>query len=123
MYYPEQELRVSFWVEILESMKILTVCEQGLNRSVAAKWQLQFHPNEVIAAGLHNLSASSFAMLVAWADRVILLDGRYRNSIDVPADKLLVWDVGPDTYAQRHFDPSLLAKLRHHGATTHWPTP
>ena len=91
-------------------MRVLTVCEQGLNRSTTAQWLLQFSPDrEVLSAGLKRLSPETLAMLYAWSDRIVLLDGRYRR--ELPADKLTVWDVGPDRYPH-HFNPELVRRLR-----------
>src|SRR5258708_29933733 len=101
-------------------MRIVTVCEQGLNRSVTAKWVLQFRKHEVIAAGVKNLSPETLAMLYGWADRIILLDARFVDGI--PADKLLVWDVGPDRFhTEGRFHPELVALIREHGRATDWP--
>jgi len=89
---------------------VLTVCEQGVNRSTTAQWMLQFAPDrEVISAGLKRLSPETLGMLYDWADRVVLLDGRYRR--DVPSDKLVLWDVGPDRYPH-HFNADLVRRLR-----------
>jgi hypothetical protein len=90
-------------------MRLLTVCEEGLNRSVAARWLLQHLGHEVIPVGLNRTTAETLAMLYAWADRVIVLDARLSGQ--VPADKLVVWDVGPDRYPH-HYDPDLVRQLR-----------
>lgn len=91
-------------------MHVLTVCERGLNRSTTAQWLLQHEPDtEVISAGLHTLSDDTLSMLYAWADRIVLLDGRYVQ--DIPADKLVLWNVGPDIYPH-HFNPELVQLLR-----------
>ena len=92
-------------------MKILTLCELGLNRSVTAKWMLQFRDHQVLAAGTQNLSKATLQMLYDWADRVILLDKSLEAKADVPREKLTVWDVGSDTYPH-HFNAELLGKLR-----------
>lgn len=98
-------------------MRVLTVCERGLNRATTAQWLLQHEPDtEVISAGLHTLSADTLSMLYAWADRIVLLDGRYRDAI--PADKLVSWDVGPDRF-EHHFNPELVRLLRDRLRT--WP--
>ena len=92
-------------------MKILTVCERGLHRSTTAQWLLQHeHPDaEIISAGCKTLSAETMQMLYDWADKVVLLDGRYRDAI--PADKLVLWDVGPDIF-EHHLNPDLVRILR-----------
>lgn len=84
-------------------MKILTLCEQGLNRSVVAKYMLQNVGHQVLAAGVLRQDRQTLAMLFAWADLVILMDKRYASRVvDCPKDKLRVWDVGPDRF---HWEP------------------
>lgn len=100
-------------------MKVLTVCEQGLNRSVTAKYLVQRRGHEVIAAGTANLSAPTLAMLGEWADRIILLDRTLHDTV-FDANKLLVWHVGADTY-EHHYNPELVARLRQCDAVTPWP--
>lgn len=91
-------------------MKILTVCERGLNRSTTAQWLLSHEPDtEVISAGVLTLSPETMQMLVDWADKIVLLDGRYREGW--PAEKLVVWDVGPDIF-EHHLNPDLVRILR-----------
>ncbi|HXJ31083.1 MAG TPA: hypothetical protein VNG35_10595 [Gemmatimonadales bacterium] len=101
-------------------MRIVTVCEYGLNRSVTAKWLLQFRDHEVIPAGVKNLSEDTLDMLFDWAELVILLDARYHSvlmDLTVPADKILVWDVGPDRF-DHHHNRELIGLLREHAART-----
>jgi hypothetical protein len=90
-------------------MKLVTVCEEGLNRSVAARWLLQYVGHEVIPVGLNRHSDETLQMLYDWADRVVVLDKRL--SARVPRDKLVLWDVGPDRYP-RGFHPELVRRLR-----------
>jgi hypothetical protein len=90
-------------------MKLVTVCEEGLNRSVAARWLLQYVGHEVIPVGLNRHTDETLQMLYAWADRVVVLDRRL--SARVPAEKLVVWDVGPDRYPH-HYHPELVRRLR-----------
>jgi len=90
-------------------MKVVTVCEEGLNRSVAARWLLQYAGHEVIPVGLNRHSAETLQMLYDWADKVIVLDRRL--SARVPTEKLIVWDVGPDRYPH-HYHPDLVRRLR-----------
>lgn len=108
-------------------MKIVTVCEEGINRSVAAKWLIQFRnwqghrEHELISMGLNCLSEESRQMLYDWADRVILLDARFVDVAAIPAEKFVLWDVGPDRYFKGDFHPELIAKLKDFGRTTEWP--
>lgn len=102
-------------------MKIVTLCEQGVNRSVTAKWLLQFHPgNEVIAAGT-GLQPETLSMLYDWAERVIVLDRRLIPLAGVPPEKLVLWDVGPDRF-EHHFNKELLGLLRQYAQATAWPS-
>jgi hypothetical protein len=81
-------------------VRIVTVCEEGINRANTAKWMLQFRDNEVL---------------------VILLDGRYQAHPSLPSPpKLVVWDVGPDRF-EHHFNRELVGMLRVHGSTYDWP--
>jgi predicted protein tyrosine phosphatase len=89
-------------------MRILTVCEQGLNRSVTAKYLLQDN-HEVLAAGL-NLSPDTLRLLYDWADQIVLLDARFLNRIPTQT-KVLVCNVGPDHY-EHHYNPELVHLLR-----------
>jgi hypothetical protein len=90
-------------------MKVLTVCEHGLNRSVAARWLLQHQGHEAIPVGLECHSADTLDLLYAWADRILLLDARLRSRL--PTENLTVWDVGPDRYPH-HYHPDLVRQLR-----------
>lgn len=86
------------------------MCERGLNRSTTAQWLLQKEPDtEVVSAGLLTLSAETLKMLFEWADRIVLLDGRYAR--EIPRDKLVLWDVGPDRY-EHHFNSELVFLVR-----------
>lgn len=102
-------------------MKLVTLCSQGLSRSVTAKWLLQFRDHEVLAAGSDSLSQDTLQMLYAWADRVIVLDKALLPDAEVPASKLLLWDVGPDRFHVKHeakFNPELVGILRGYLANT-----
>jgi predicted protein tyrosine phosphatase len=91
-------------------MRILALCERGLNRSTTAQYLLQDEPDtEILSAGLRVLSPQTLRMLFDWADRIILLDARFTQGI--PPEKLVVWDVGPDRY-EHHFNPELVRLLR-----------
>lgn len=100
-------------------MRIVTVCEEGLNRSVAAKWLLQWR-NEVLSTGTARMSPYTLAMLWTWAERVILLDATLKPDPPIPPHKLVVWHLGPDRWP-RPFPPDLLRLLRQYGAATPWP--
>jgi len=92
-------------------LRILTVCEEGLNRSVAARWLLQHAGHEVIPIGLNRTSTDTLNLLLDWADRVVVLDRRLLECHQLPVEKLLLWDVGPDVYPH-HYHPDLVRQLR-----------
>jgi predicted protein tyrosine phosphatase len=89
-------------------VKILTVCSQGLCRSVglADVLKLHFEPVDVIPAGVRGNTQETLAMLGNWADWIIVMQAKYINkipmNIDRRGDKLLVCDVGPDRYGNSH---------------------
>lgn len=90
-------------------MNILTVCEQGNNRSVQFMQLLRYKylGSDVLPMGINSFTDETKKMLFDWADHIILTDKRFRNMIE-PAynSKVKVWDVGPDTYP-RPFNPEL----------------
>jgi hypothetical protein len=100
-------------------LKVVTVCAQGLNRSVVARWLLQHAGHEVIPVGLDRTSAETLAMLYAWADRIVVLDARLCARVECACEceKMVVWDVGPDVYPQ-HYHPELVRRLRAFPALT-----
>jgi hypothetical protein len=92
-------------------MKILVLCDEGNNRSVTLAHQLKYWGNDVIAAGVKRNSLETIGMLCNWADRVILTEAsqlEYFNFNGIQADKVDVWDIGPDVYP-RPFNKELLA--------------
>ncbi len=99
-------------------MKILCVCEEGLNRSVTAKWLLQYRDHDVIAVGVKRMSDDTLNMLYRWADLVVLLDRRFLEQM--PTDKTVVWDVGPDVFP-RPFNRDLVRLIRAYAQKYPWP--
>lgn len=90
-------------------MKILCVCDQGVNRSVTLAHQLKYLGHDTLTAGLSTNEPATLLMLFGWADRIITTDGQV-----IPPehhDKVLCWDVGADRYP-RPFNPQLLARVR-----------
>lgn len=103
-------------------MKIVTVCEQGNNRSVHAAWLVRYNAkhlgsgtNEVLSVGINLFSQETLKMLFDWADIIILTDVRFRNMIEMPTynEKVHVWDVGPDRF-EHNLNKELLDLLRAH---------
>ena len=82
-------------------MKILTVCRAGLVRSVslADVLKLHFKPTDVLPVGKDFNSEETKQMLFEWADKIIVMETHYKDSIPQEYwDKLLVCDVGADRY-------------------------
>lgn len=88
-------------------MKILTVCDQGNNRSVqfAHLLKYKYKGSDTIPVGLSSHSKETLEMLFKWADVIILTD-RVQKVPDEYKDKVKVWDVGEDRYP-RPFNPEL----------------
>lgn len=91
-------------------MKVLTICEDGINRSVAARWLLQHEGHEVIAIGYQRHSLATLEMLYDWADLIVVLDAELASF--VPPIKLVVWHVGPAALYPHHLNTDLVRKLR-----------
>jgi hypothetical protein len=97
-------------------MRILTICERGINRSVHLAWLLKFRgrvgavfKHEVIPIGPPTLQPDTLTMLYDWADVIIITDKRLTVPDEYQA-KVKIYDVGPDTY-KHHFNGQLLEKL------------
>lgn len=100
-------------------MKIVTVCEQGNNRSLHAAYLMRYKRkvdgggfNDVIPIGIKTSSPELQRNLFKWADWIILTDARFKSLISEEFyGKLKVWDVGPDRWP-RPFNKELLQILR-----------
>jgi predicted protein tyrosine phosphatase len=80
-------------------VRIVTMCRQGLVRSVALADVLKMHfqPVDVVPIGHFANSKETIAMLCGWADRVVVMEEHYRQHVpDELHGKCLVCDVGPD---------------------------
>lgn len=80
-------------------VRIVTMCRQGLVRSVALADVLKMHfrPVDVIPIGHFANSHQTIEMLCKWADRIVIMESHYKKH--VPAEfheKVLICDVGPD---------------------------
>lgn len=100
------------------TVKILTVCAQGLCRSVglADVLKLHFEPVDVIPVGYSGNTAFTLDMLVNnWADFVVCMEAKYVAKLEKKLQQtkkewkaeVLVCDVGPDTYGNSH-NPGLI---------------
>lgn len=79
---------------------IVTVCRQGLVRSVglADVLKLHFEPVDVIPVGIAS-NTGSLPILFAWADHIIVMEEKYKERIPEEfKNKVKVCEVGPDTY-------------------------
>ena len=88
-------------------VKIVTVCKQGLVRSVALAdvLKLHFEPVDVIPVGLSSNSKETQDMLFKWADEIIVMEEKYAQKIIstfVNVKKVYVCEVGPDIYGNSH---------------------
>ena len=92
--------------------KILTVCSQGLMRSVglADVLKLHFEPVDVIPVGVaENANGSeTLIMLCDWADHIIVMEEYLkdrlatRTGFDMDNLNVHICDVGSDTYGGKH---------------------
>ena len=100
-------------------MKIVTVCEQGNNRSIHAAYIMRYKRkvdgggfNDVIPIGIKTSSPELQKMLFDWAEWIILTDASFKDLIPAEyIEKLKIWDVGEDRF-MRPFNKELLALLR-----------
>jgi galactitol-specific phosphotransferase system IIB component len=93
-----------------KQMKILTVCDQGNNRSVQFAHLLKYWGNDCITAGLKTNSPETLDMLFQWADIIITTDDTQQIPEQYQA-KVKLLDVGPDKYP-RPFNPELNAMVK-----------
>ncbi len=91
-------------------MKILTLCDQGNNRSVQFAHLLKYWNNDTLSAGLKTTSVETLTMLYEWADIIILTED-VQVIPDKYSEKALLLNVGPDTYP-RPFNPMLHKKAK-----------
>lgn len=94
-------------------MKILTVCDQGNNRSVQFAHLLKYkYKADVLSMGIDNTSDETKNMLFEWADYIIVTEESQLYKIPaVIRVKCRLWDVGEDRYP-RPFNKELLAIVR-----------
>jgi hypothetical protein len=108
--------------------KILIVCDEGLNRSVTIRGQLQYLGYDCLTVGLKRNSLGTIKMLFDWSDLVILtskdqgkrlvklldtiwLDNDGPISLTAAGWNTQLWDIGPDIYP-RPYNKKLLALVR-----------
>ena len=96
-------------------MKILTVCQGGSCRSVAAAFLLKYELGfpDTVAMGVKVNSPETQNMLCRWADRIIVT-GEQEIVQKIPRqfqDKIDFLDIGPDVW-HNPMNVSLLDLLR-----------
>jgi len=82
-------------------VKIVTMCRQGLCRSVALAdvLKLHFEPVDVIPIGHFGNTKETRDMLIDWADKVVVMEANYAKYVaDRDKHKVLICDVGPDIF-------------------------
>lgn len=92
--------------------KIVTMCRQGLVRSVSLTdvLKLHFEPVDVIPIGYFANSLETKEMLFTWADFIVVMEAHMAKYVpEAFLSKVLVCEVGPDVYG-RHNHPALLDK-------------
>jgi predicted protein tyrosine phosphatase len=95
--------------------KILTLSHHGLIRGIALAnvLKLYFEPVDVLSVGYCQTSNSveTKEMLFSWADHIIVMQEKYTRYVpELFKPKVLVCEVGPDTYKDSH-NPVLINKV------------
>jgi hypothetical protein len=88
-------------------MRLLIVCDEGLNRSGTIRGQLQYWGHDCLTIGLNRNSPETIALLAAWADLIILTAQDQTARLTATDTPTQLWDVGPDNYP-RPYNPKLL---------------
>lgn len=90
-------------------LKILTMCQGGNSRSVAAGYLLKyFYGMDAVAIGWEKNSQETLDMMMNWADAIIVMQEEFLEYVPDAYDyKLYVLDVGPDKWFNS-FNPELL---------------
>lgn len=94
-------------------VKIITMCRQGLCRSVALAdvLKLHFEPVDVVPIGHFGNTKEAQQMLFTWADKIVVMEEHYRAH--VPEEfhpKTMVCEVGPDRYGNSK-NPELIGMV------------
>lgn len=97
-------------------MKILCVCQHGVNRStvLATLLKLEYGESDALACGVDRNSPATLEMLFDWADKIFVVDQYVLNQLKtrgIMNDKVILIDVGTDIWGQHHH-PELQQTLR-----------
>lgn len=98
------------------AVKILTVCSWGCVRSVGLSILLKekYGRKDVIAAGIDNTTPETFAMLAAWADKVIVVGEQgLLEKVKPYCPDAILFDIGVDVYNGNARHPDLVSNLEH----------
>lgn len=82
-------------------MNILTLCEQGQNRSVvlASILRRKLHNKDIISAGCYTFSQETLVMLYDWADKIIVVEEGLVSLIHPEyQEKVILFPIGPDVW-------------------------
>lgn len=95
--------------------KVLTICQGGNSRSVAAGFILKYkYRVDAIAASWECNSPSTLALLMSWADYIIVMREDFQKHVpEYYAHKVRVADVGHDRW-QNGLHPELLQLVDRH---------
>ena len=88
-----------------KEMKVVCICRGGQVRSVAARNVLadQHHFKKVLACGWEKNDRSTVKMLCDWSDVVLVVGSASLWNLDVPSEKTVKIDIGPDRWGDyRH---------------------
>jgi hypothetical protein len=91
-------------------MKILTVCNEGNNRSVQFSHLLKYWNHDVIPIGLDNTSEETLNMLFNWADYIIITAKDQKIPMRYYS-KVVLFNIGDDHYP-RPFNKELFTKAK-----------
>lgn len=98
--------------------RVLCLCEGGNVRSVALAAELKALGKDAIAAGLRRNSANTIALLIDWADTVVLMSEDllprwtpFHASAKAAGKGVMIVEVGPDLYGRANH-PDLKAVVK-----------
>jgi galactitol-specific phosphotransferase system IIB component len=90
-------------------MKVLVVCDEGVNRSVTLASQIKYIGHDVLTMGTNRNAQDTKIMLYKWANKIIITQSNqapYFYNLDKDK-KVILWDIGPDIYP-RPYNKKLL---------------
>ena len=85
------------------------MCDHGSNRSVHVADLLRWRGHETIPVGVQHLSPETVAMLIDWADRIILTGVSQRDHFAARVDGVELWPLPENP---RPYNPDTLRLVR-----------